>query len=415
MPYNDKQPSPVIPIVVEGIDTAAERTRAPIMQGPQSRSRRSLRSISYRAATEAAARLLRTPQYIILFVSSQCWMKCSHCWFNEEWKERELTQPALTFDEYERMARSMSAVGFLSITGGEAFQRPDIVELATMFRKTTRLRRYQIPTSGYRTERIVGSTERLLQANPDTPFRVDVSLDGIPEVHNAIRRIKDGFENAVQTLRELNALKRHYRHFDVGVITTISRQNQHVVRETAELVEAIHPDGEWMINIARGNGRDQTAVEVDPQAYRLAHELVQDRIARGAYRGHSGHWTAKWLSAKNAARRDIIYEIINGRREGGGCTAGSVAGVIQSDGAVKACEMLDQSLGNIREFDYDLVRLWQGRAACEMRRYIQETRCQCTQECFLSTSMLISPDAWRRMAAARWNLAAQPQAAGEGT
>lgn len=347
---------------------------------------------------------MRTPQYIILFVSDQCWMRCSHCWFNEEWKERELTQPPLTFADYEKLAQSMPYIAFLSMTGGEAFSRHDIVELATMFRKTTRLGRYQIPTSGYRTDLIVQSAERMLKANPMTPFRVDVSLDGIGDVHNGIRRIKNGFEKAVDTIRELNALKKHYGHFDVGVITTISNLNQHVVRETSALIESIHPDGEWMVNIARGNGRDQTAVEVDPQAYRLAHDLIEERKARGAYKGHGGHWSAKWLSAKNAARRDIIYDIISGQREGGGCTAGSVAGVIQSDGTVKACEMLDDSLGNLRDFDFDLAKLWQGQEARRMRRYIQDTSCQCTQECFLSTSMLISPSALGKMAKERWKL-----------
>ena len=39
---------------------------------------------------------------------------------------------------------------------------------------------------------------------------------------------------------------------------------------------------------------------------------------------------------------------------GGNMGEALIAGVIQSDGAVKACEMLDDSLGNIRDFDYDL-------------------------------------------------------------
>jgi MoaA/NifB/PqqE/SkfB family radical SAM enzyme len=328
-------------------------------------------------------------------VSDRCWMRCAHCWFNEEWKERELTRPSLSFEEYEKLARSINRLYFLSLTGGEAFQRDDIVELATMFRKTCKLGRYQIPTSGYRTGRIVEAAERLLIANPDTPFRVDVSLDGVGSVHDSIRRISDGFNRAVETIKALNRLKRSYAHFDVGIITTISRTNQASVREIAAFVEQIHPDGEWMVNIARGDGRDSTATQVDPDAYRLAQDLIEERIARGAYKGHGGHWSAKWLSAKNSARRDIIFEIINGERRGGGCAAGSLGGVIYSDGSVKVCEMLDGPLGNLRDHDYDLARIWAGAAARRMRREIQVTGCQCTQECFLSVSMLIQPDAWR--------------------
>ena len=132
-------------------------------------------------------------------------------------------------------------------------------------------------------------------------------------MHNGIRRIADGFDKAVATIKALNNLKRRHAHFDVGIITTISRTNQASVREIAAFVEQIHPDGEWMVNIARGEGRDPTATQVDPNAYRLAQDLIEERIARGAYKGHGGHWSARWLSAKNSARRDIIFEIINGR------------------------------------------------------------------------------------------------------
>jgi MoaA/NifB/PqqE/SkfB family radical SAM enzyme len=383
----------------------ASRTRSRSVRDATPGTAQALRALAYGSVTETAARLLRLPQYIILFVSDQCWMKCAHCWFNEEWKETQLTQPQMGFDEYEKLARSMPAVAFLSVTGGEAFQRPDIADLMIMFRKTTRLGRYQIPTSGFRTDKIVCDTEKMLIANPDTPFRVDVSLDGVEGVHDGVRRIRGGFGRAVETIKALNKLRARYAHFDVGIITTISRSNQHAVRETAAFVEEIHPDGEWLINIARGSGRDPTAVEVDIEAYQLAHQLIEQRKARGAYRGHGGHWSAKWLSVKNAARREIIYEIVGGRRAGGGCAAGALAGVIQSDGTVKACEMLDDRppIGNLRDFDYDLVKLWQSAAARDTRRFIQQSQCQCTQECFLSTSMLISPDAWKRMIRYRLN------------
>lgn len=348
----------------------------------------------YTGLTNTLARVLQTPAYIILFVTDVCWMRCQHCWFSEEWKDRELTNSALTFDEYSRLADSIDRIKFLSLTGGEAFHRDDIVELATMFRRKTQLTRYQIPTSGYKTERILKATESILKANPDTPFRVDVSLDGVGEVHNTIRRIRNGYEQACNTITELNKLKQHYSHFDVGVITTISHNNQDTVEDIGAVVEKIHPEGEWMINITRGNPRDPEATNVQLSAYQKAHEIIAKRIAEGRYKGHGGHQTAKWLSAKNAVRRQIISDIMEGKRSGGRCAAGSLGGVVYSDGSVKVCEMLDTPLGNLRDFDYDLATLWNCEAAKRVRKFIQETECQCTQECFLSVSMLIQPDTW---------------------
>ena len=36
-----------------------------------------MRAEIYKGVTRALSRALRTPQYIILFVSDSCWMKCS--------------------------------------------------------------------------------------------------------------------------------------------------------------------------------------------------------------------------------------------------------------------------------------------------------------------------------------------------
>ncbi len=364
-----------------------------------------MKSAIYTAVNEGLARALRTPPYLILFVSDTCWMHCAHCWFNEEWKKEHLERRALGFDDYERMARSLGRVAFLSLTGGEAFQRPDIVELATMFRRTARVSRYQIPTSGYLTDRIVERTEAMLQKNPDTPFRVDVSLDGVGEIHNLQRRVRDGYSRACATITALRGLKARYAHFDVGVITTISNVNQHQVDEIGAEVERLNPDGEWMINITRGEPRDPQAIDVHPNMYRRADALIRERTEAGRMPGHGGHQTAKWLTAKNVARRQLILDIVEGRREGGGCSAGALAGVVYSDGEVHACEMLDDPLGNVQDFDGDLAALWRSPRAKALRAKIQRTKCQCTQECFLSTSMLIQPDTWPKMVRARLELA----------
>jgi radical SAM protein with 4Fe4S-binding SPASM domain len=79
---------------------------------------------------------------------------------------------------------------------------------------------------------------------------------------------------------------------------------------------------------------------------------------------------------------------------GGGCAAGALGGVIFNDGEVRPCEMLEHSFGNIRDHDYQLPALWNSSEARERRAWIQDTKCMCTQECFLSISLLIQPRHW---------------------
>jgi exopolysaccharide biosynthesis WecB/TagA/CpsF family protein len=351
----------------------------------------SISTIARTAATELLARGYAAPPYLIIFVSDRCWMKCTHCWFSEDWKEAHHKRPLLTFDDYERLADS-ARLRFVSFTGGEAFRRDDIVELITMMRRKSRITRYQIPTSGYKPEMIAEKASRLLQQNPDTPFRVDVSLDGTAEVHDRIRSIPGGWAKAVETIKQLNRLKDKYAHFDVGVITTVSQRNQSQVEEISRMVKSFHP-GEWMVNIARGNARDPRAIHVDLANYQRASALADESVSDGSSTGHRGRFMGPLLTAKNSVRRRIIADTIKGTRPGGGCAAGSLGGVIYADGAVHACELLDDELGNLHDYAFDLTAIWQSEAARKLRRHIQESHCQCTQECFLSVSMLIQPTA----------------------
>ncbi|NOG96843.1 MAG: radical SAM protein [Ignavibacteriae bacterium] len=345
----------------------------------------------YKTINKSFARILRTPQYLILFVSNNCWMKCEHCWFNEEWKESNLNEQSLTFEEFEKIAESIKRINFLSITGGEAFSRDDIVELANMFAEKTKLNRYQIPTSGYLTDDIISKTEKILKNNPGIPFRVDVSLDGDEETHNFIRNRKKSFANAVETIKRLNKLKHQYSYFDVGVISTISNQNQNIVDRLAETIEDIKHDGEWMVNLVRGKTRAPKSIDVDLNNYIKAHKHIDSRIENGTYKGHSGHILAPWLTAKNIVRRNKIVNIVEGKCRGGACSAGSLGGVIYNDGSVYPCEMLEHSFGNIRDFNYDLPKLWNSPQGDWIRNNIEDTKCICTQECFLSLNLLMQP------------------------
>lgn len=348
----------------------------------------------YKTVTKAISRTLKTPLYLILFVSNECWMKCKHCWFNEEWKSSNLKNDSLTFEEIKKLSESINKTLFLSITGGEAFMRDDIEEIIKLFTGTKKVFRYEIPTSGYMTSEIMEKTIRILEDNRNIPFRVDISLDGNEEIHDKIRNIKGGFKNAINTIRELNKLKKKFPYFDVGVITTISNFNQDIIEEISKIIENVHRDGEWMVNITRGNARDSIANKVNYENYYKAQEIIKNRISKGTYKGHSGHTTARWLSAKNSVRRNVIKSILENEYKGGGCSAGSVGGVIYSDGSVYPCELLNDSFGNLRDYDFNLKQIWNSDKADKIRNKIQDTYCQCTQECFLSSNFLIQPKLW---------------------
>jgi radical SAM protein with 4Fe4S-binding SPASM domain len=322
-------------------------------------------------------------------------MKCRHCFYNDSFKkDNNIGNETLSLGEIEKIAESVKKILYLSIAGGEPFMRDDLVEIIGLFTKKKKVIRYQMPTSGFETSLILEKTERLLSNNLKIPFRIHVSLDGNKEIQEKIRLRKNSYTNAVDTITELNKLKKKYSYFDVAVITTVNNYNQNIIDEIGEIVENIHPGGEWCINIIRGKPSDPETSKVDIKNYMKAGEIIDRRLREGSYRGYEGHFAAKILSAKNSVRRKIILKIIENKYKGGGCSAGSLGGVIYPDGSVFPCELLEKSFGNLKDYEFNLPRLWNSKKADEIRNFIQDSRCICTQECNLSTNFLIQPRTW---------------------
>lgn len=356
----------------------------------------------YKFVNNTLARALKTPPYLILFVSDRCTNNCRHCWYSKEWKKDNLSKNELTNDELIRISENLEKVNFLSITGGEAFLRDGIEEIVMAFARNTKVGRFDIPTSGFNPDLIVSKAEKILKFLKDKPLRIDISLDGTENTHNYIRQNQSAFVNARATIEALKKLRRQYGNLDLSIITTISEYNFREINSIAELAESWLPDGEWMINIVRGNEPGQMVKDEVLNAYIAAGRIVTKRISGGGYSGDKAHKLGKWLTAKNIVRRDIISDVLNNKRKGGGCAAGSLAGVIFNDGDVRPCETLPLSFGNLRDYDYSLDRVWNNEKAKNIRSLIQETNCKCTHECFLSVSMLIQPSCILKMFSQRY-------------
>lgn len=121
-----------------------------------------MREQYYKLLTKAISRYFRTPQFLILYLTSECWMKCRHCFYNEEFRKSKNIGPVtLSFDELQLIAESVRKILYLSLTGGEPFMREDLEDIIKLFTLKRKIYRYQIPTSGYDTTLIVEKTQKV--------------------------------------------------------------------------------------------------------------------------------------------------------------------------------------------------------------------------------------------------------------
>ena len=71
------------------------------------------------------------------------------------------------------------------------------------------------------------------------------------------------------------------------------------------------------------------------------------------------------------------------------CHAGGLFGIIKANGDVYPCEILeDKKIGNIRDYEYDFINLWKNEKNNKIKKFIKDTKCNCSYECALSYNIL---------------------------
>src|SRR5262245_46934808 len=129
-----------------------------------------------------------------------CQYRCKTC---NIWQRRPADE--LTTDEVIAFVRQNPHVGWVDLTGGEIFLRPDIDEiLETIVTGWQRLALLHFPTNGFLTDRIVASVRRIAGRGPAKTI-VTVSLDGDERTNDDVRGIQGGFRRQIETF---NALRR---------------------------------------------------------------------------------------------------------------------------------------------------------------------------------------------------------------
>ena len=68
------------------------------------------------------------------------------------------------------------------------------------------------------------------------------------------------------------------------------------------------------------------------------------------------------------------------------CLAGRSIAVLEPNGAVRPCELLD-IFGNVRNFDYDLPKLLRSPDAMKVKEWIRDTTCECTHCVFADNAL----------------------------
>ncbi len=327
--------------------------------------------------TIASYRDTPSPPFLVLFINSRCNMKCEHCFY---WTSLNKADD-LTRDEIFALSDSLGAVEHLSLSGGEPFLRDEFAEICRKFVTHNGVTQIYVPTNGYYTERTVQAVEEVLEEGSLEVLAAELSLDGMPEFHDAFRVSRDSFTKAMETYDALAELQARDPRLRIHAISTATDVNvDEISKLSAHLYERCPRMDHHNLALIRGDRKNPALGGPDLDRYQELYAHIRRLWApreAGRY-GAAVEPMLQWAKVATATEQRQVVP----------CTAGRITGVVYANGDVSLCE-LHPPIGNIRQQPFPII--WQSEDARRQRASIARKECHCTTEVFLWPSIVYQP------------------------
>lgn len=171
-----------------------------------------------------------------VYITNRCNAKCEHCFY---WDELNKEVDEMTLSDYKTLANNFkNDVNQVIITGGEPFLRKEIDQISKYFLNNPNIHSLNFITNGVLPDRIEEKLRKILSyASKNTRILVNVSIDGLEDLHDKIRRVPGIFKKLLDTIEKLKILKKEYQNLQISALTTISRDNFHQFKEISNFIE----------------------------------------------------------------------------------------------------------------------------------------------------------------------------------
>ncbi len=321
------------------------------------------------------------------FLTSRCNSRCPFCFY---WQDRHTGRDELSLEEIERFSPTMGDLLWLLFSGGEIFLRKDLVEIVETFYRNNHPVIITLPTNGMAPDLVTPKVEEIASGCPESAIVCKVSLDGIGEEHDRLRDTPGSFENAMETWERLRQLAMSHGNLQIGINTVFCQENQDRMDEIIDFVNALPGCETHTISMIRGNPAEEDYKRIDLEKYKRAIDRLD--VEMKGERPKMYHFSmARLKSAQDLVQRQLIYQTMRQSRRLLPCYAGRITAVMNEIGDVFPCEILLESMGNIRRFDYDFRRLFRSEEADRVRAMVHRSRCYCSHECYFVTNILFNP------------------------
>ncbi len=320
------------------------------------------------------------PINLTVSLTYKCNSRCRTCRVYERKCEE------LSADEYGKVFRSIGRSAYwITFSGGEPFLRQDIREICTLAYELCRPRLINIPTNGLLPERIEREVSGITRACPEAHLVINLSIDGIGDRNDDIRGVAGAYARAMETYQRLRRIRA--MNLSLGIHSVISRFNAPEMIDVYSEMKTLRPDS-YITEIA------EQRVELLTENERIAPAPAEYAAAVDRITADMKSWRLRGISRVTRAFRSRYYASVKRYLQDGKpswpCYAGIASCQIAPDGEVWACCIRSESLGNLREVQYDFRTIWFSRRASEIRQAIKARNCACPLANAGYTNMLLS-------------------------
>jgi radical SAM protein with 4Fe4S-binding SPASM domain len=285
---------------------------------------------------DAGDKARRVPVTVVWEITLACDLACQHCGSRAGRRRRDELNTLECLDLVGQMAElGTREVGLI---GGEAYLRKDWTQIVAAVRAAGMECGLQSGGRNLNDERLAKGADAGLMG-------VGISIDGLSEVHDALRGVPGSFELAVAALRRVP------RH---GMVASVNTQiNKRSLPQLGELLEIVADAGatNWQvaITVAMGNAADHPEILLQPydmlELMPLLAELAERARARGVFLQPANN--IGYFGPHEAAIRNVLDDELHWT----GCMAGDTVIGIEADGTIKSCPGLPSPYagGNIRD------------------------------------------------------------------
>ncbi len=324
-----------------------------------------------------------SPPFLILYINSICNQTCEHCLY---W--RNLNRPDdLTLEELKELSADLGRIENLWLSGGEPFLRKEFGEICRWFIRNNGVKQIYVPTNGSFAGRTISALEEVFSESSLDLFAIELSLDGMPEFHDAFRGMKGAFARAMETYAAVAEMQKREPRLRIHAISTATSTNMDEIRQlTSFLYEHCPAMEHHNLGLIRGDRKNPSLQGPQLAEYQ---EL---------YRYVSGVWAERESRRYGAIVEPMLqYAKVRStteQRQVVPCRAGILTGVVYSNGDVSLCET-HPPIGNLREQSF--MEIWCSEKATQLRQSIAAKECHCTNEIFLWSSITYQPVQLLRM------------------